>query len=176
MAARRHEVPPIGQLLVQRRVLTEVRMLEVLRAQTADGRGSLQRALAMSQPPPKETAAGRVLRKATGSPAVLRGIAVAAVLVMAAVGVWAWRFREEPLYVLGRCTNCEAVQKVEWSAYDWPVVCARCGRKTVYYAVVCPNGHVYTRAFPFTNEPCPECGADRGRPLTEQDLRRPVSR
>ena len=169
MAARRNEVPPIGQLLVQRHVISEGLMMEVLAAQAADGGGSLQTCLAMSQPPPKSTAAGRLVSRAKGSPQLIRSMVVLVLLSLLAAGIWALQFREETLYVVGRCEKCEAIVKVEWTPTQWPAKCPRCGRRAVYYALMCPNGHLFTRAFPFTNERCPECGADRGRPLTDEE-------
>ena len=108
-------------------------------------------------------------RRAKGSPQLVRGLALTLVLALLAAGIWAWQFREEPLYVVGRCASCEAIVKVEWSATQWPAKCPRCGQSAVHYALMCPNGHVFTRAFPYTSEGCPECGADRGRPLTEEE-------
>lgn len=172
MARERREVPPIGQLLVQKRVITEARLLDVLREQAAEGLGSLHTALLMSRPPPKETAAGRLVRRAAGSPKLMRSIAVVVVLGLLATGLWALQLREKPLYVYGRCQRCEGIAKVEWSATDWPAKCPRCGSRAVYYAVRCPNGHIFTRKFPFTYETCPECGADRGYPLTDEDYAR----
>jgi hypothetical protein len=169
MAARRNEVPPIGQLLVQRHVLTEAQMLDIMREQMAGGGGALQTCLAMSQPRPRENPAGRLVARARGSAQLVRGVAVAIVLTLLAGAIWAWQIREKPVQVVGRCAHCESLVKVRWSATQWPAKCPRCGRQTVYYAVMCPNGHLFTRAFPFTNECCPECGADRGRPLTEED-------
>ena len=59
-----------------------------------------------------------------------------------------------------------------WSPTDWPAKCPRCGSRAVYYAVKCPKGHIFTRKFPFTYETCPECGADRGYPLTDENYAR----
>ena len=172
MAARRNEVPPVAQLLVQRHVLTEGQMLEVLQAQSAEGRGAKTTALAMSQAPVKESPASRLVRQAKGSPRAVATLALAVVLGLLATGLWAWQIREKPVYVVGRCSDCEGLVKVEWSVTDWPARCPRCGRQAVRYALICPNGHLFTRESPFTFEACPECGAGHGRPLTEEEYMR----
>lgn len=176
MSRKRNEVPPIAQLLVQKHVITEAQMLDVLHEQSADGMGSLELALSISEPPPKETLVGKFGRRMAKSPHGIRNAALIVVLVLVAWGAWAWQLREPPIMLYGKCSTCGGLVEIEWTALDWPAQCPRCGHKTVSYAVMCPNGHIFARTSPFSMEPCPECGADFGRPLTEEDLTRPQPR
>jgi predicted RNA-binding Zn-ribbon protein involved in translation (DUF1610 family) len=170
MAAKRNEVPPAAQLMLQKRLVTEAQMLEVLQAQERDGVGALKAVLTMSQPPPREKALDKVTRRARESPHTIFRVILAVVLLGLVAGVWAWQAREPELVAYGKCTECGSVMALPWTATEWPARCSSCGRRTVGFAVVCPNGHVFARSSPFSREPCPQCGADYGRPLTEEEF------
>jgi Zn finger protein HypA/HybF involved in hydrogenase expression len=171
-ARKRNEVPPVAQLLVQKRVITESRMLDLLQEQARDGTGALKTALDMSKPPPRESAIGKAAGRLLGRPGLLKNAAIVLVLGLAVWGVWSWRLREHSFDAYGQCSSCGAWVTVPWTAAGWPAVCPRCRLKTVRFAVECPRGHVFLRASPFSYEHCPECGADMGRPLTEEEFRR----
>jgi len=169
-ATERNEVPPIGQLLVEERVIGEGQMLELLREQARDGVGSLKMALDMSQPPAREAVVRGLVRRLKPSRLVIRNAVVVVLLAVAVWGVWAWRLSSPRLAVYGRCTACGNVVEVPWSATQWPAFCPRCRRTGVRFAVRCPNGHVFVRESPFSHESCPQCGADFGRLLTKEDV------
>jgi len=171
MARGRNEVLPLAQLLVQKRVIAESRMLDLLQEQARDGMGALKTALDMSKPVPRESpigkAAGALLRRTD----MLKTAVLALALAAAVWGVWAWRLREEPVTTYGRCDSCLAWVTVPWTAAGWPAVCPKCRLKSVRFAVKCPRGHVFLRDSPFSHETCPDCGADMGHPLSEEDFR-----
>ena len=169
MAARRNELPPIGQLLLRNRAITETQLLEVLRAEEADGVGALHTALTMSRPVPREGAVSGLARRAVRSPRAVCTLLAAVVLACLAWGVWAWQLKEEPVWAIGRCRQCRGIVKVEWTVTGWPAKCPRCGATAVRFAVKCPNGHIFTRQSPFTHERCPKCGSGLGYPLSEED-------
>ena len=134
--------------------------------------GALKAALTMSQPPPREKALDKVTRRARESPHTIFRVILAVVLMGLVAGVWAWQAREPELVAYGKCTGCGSLTALPWTATEWPARCGSCGRRTVGFAVICPNGHVFARSSPFSREPCPQCGADYGRPLTEEEFLR----
>jgi DNA-directed RNA polymerase subunit RPC12/RpoP len=170
MAGKRNEVSPIGQLLVQNRIIPEARMLELLQEQAKDGTGSLRMALAMSQPAFRESAVGSLTRQVTGSPHVVRNAIVLSAAFLAVFAVWAWALHEPQATAYGRCATCNTWVAVPWTAAGWPARCPRCGTKGVMFAVMCPRGHVFLRDSPFGHEACPECRSDFGRPLTREEF------
>lgn len=170
MAGKRNEVPPIGQLLVQNRIITEARMLELLREQAKNGTGSLRMALTMSQPVSRQSAVGNLARQVTKSPHIVRNAAVLLGLVLAVLAAWAWALHEPQATAYGYCTTCKSWVAVPWTAAGWPARCPRCGTKGVMFAVMCPRGHVFLRDSPFGHEACPECRSDFGRPLTKEEF------
>jgi len=170
MAGKRNEVPPIGQLLVQNRVITEARMLGLLHEQATDGTGSLNTALAMSQRPPKESAVGNLTRQVTASPHVARTAGILCGVVLAVFAVWAWALHEPEATAYGFCTTCKTWAAVPWTPAEWPARCPRCGTKGVMFAVMCPKGHVFLRDSPFGHEACPTCHSGFGRPLTKEEF------
>ncbi len=173
IAEESNEVPPVCQLLEQAHVITETEMLSLLREEQRDKIGTLHVALNVSLPPPKVTAADRLLKRAKESPDLIRQVALIAALVALTAWVWVWRFGGADVHVYAQCGWCGDTVLVEWDSMDWPRWCPLCSHKTAAYALICPNGHRFTRANPFSLEECPECGSGRGRPLTEADLNRP---
>ncbi len=173
MAQERNEVPPVCQLLEQAHVITETEMLSLLREEQHDKIGTLHVALSVSLPPPKVTAADKLLKRAKESPDLIRRVLLVTVIVALTILVCWWRLREPPTEVYAECGWCGSTVLVEWDSMDWPRYCPLCRHKTAAYAVICPNGHQFTRAHPFSREKCPVCGSKRGRPLTEADLNRP---
>jgi hypothetical protein len=171
MAGKRNEVPPVCQLLVQRRVISEATMLEILQEQDHDGWGALRVARAMSMPVPKETVAAKLRRRAAESPTFVRNVIVIAALVAVAAGVWVWRLGGESEMVFIRCTTCERVTLVEWrGATEWPAPCPRCGALTGEVAVVCENRHLSSWPTPYQMIPCPICGSRSMRFVTQEDI------
>jgi ribosomal protein S27E len=172
LAGKRNEVPPVCQLLVQRRVIDESTMLDVLHEQDREGHGALRMALAMSRPVPKETLASKVRRRAEESPHFVRNAILLAVLVALTAGVWAWRLGGETQMVFIRCPNCGRLSQTAWSATDWPARCPRCGARAAEAAVVCENNHLFSWPTPYNPVPCPVCGTRAARLVTQGDLDR----
>ncbi len=170
MAGKRNEVPPIGQLLVQNRVITEARMLELLQEQAAEGGGSLKMAQTMCHRPPKESAVGNLARQVTHSPNIARNVVVLLGVLLAVGAAWAWALHEPGETAYGYCTTCKTWQAVAWTAATWPARCPRCSLKSVQFAVKCRNGHFFLRDSPFGHEKCPACGSGFGWPLTKAEF------
>lgn len=172
MAGRRNEVPPVAQLLVQKRVISEAQMLELLQEQAKDGAGALKAALEMSRAPVKEKVVEKITRRVAASPLTPRNAAVVLGLVVLVAAVWAWRLRAPQVLAYGQCTACGAWVAIPWNPREWPAICPRCHIRAVLFAVKCPNGHVFLRSSPDGRELCPVCHSDFGRPLTQKDFER----
>jgi Zn finger protein HypA/HybF involved in hydrogenase expression len=174
LAAKRNEVPPICQLLVQDRVIDESTMLEILREEEHEGHGALKMALAMSMPAPKETVVSKLGKRAAESPQFVRNVIVLAVLVVVTIGVWAWRLSGETQMCYIKCSACGRTSQVEWTATEWPARCPGCRTYSGEIAAICENGHVFTWPNPYNARPCPVCGTRASRLLTEEDVARGV--
>jgi ssDNA-binding Zn-finger/Zn-ribbon topoisomerase 1 len=172
LAGRRNEVRPLAQMLVHKRVLSEGRMLELLHEQEKDGIGNLTLLRSMAERPHRQRAVSKLGARLVGSRLPLRGVALLVLLAAVAYGVWAWQLSPPKIFAYGRCTRCQSVVRVRWSATDWPRRCPVCRHKTVLYLVRCPQGHYFLRSSPFSKEPCPECGSDFGRQPTPEEFER----
>jgi len=173
MAQKRNEVPPIGQLLLRKRVITEAEMLEILNEQAREGRGALRVALGSEvawQERPEAVAAVEALGP---PPRNLGKIVLLVLLSLLAAGAWAWQLKSPRPAVWIRCQGCGRLGKVAWpkSPKDWPVECPYCHQRKAYFAVKCRNGHIFARRSPYSHERCPICGSDYARPLTDADVR-----
>jgi hypothetical protein len=170
-AARRwHEVPPLCQLLLEAHVISEARMLGVLRLQEKNGRGALKIAREMALPSRGGSEGGASGRGALlRSPTVLR-IAVVAGLFLIGTAVWWVHSAATTRTVYVRCRTCRLISEVRWSN-TWPVKCPKCGRQSGYFAKICANGHIFTVDNPFVPQPLPaQCEGGHASPLTGEDL------
>jgi len=169
-AARCHEVPPLCQLLLERHVVTEARMLAVLRLLQQAGTGPLKRIEEMVVRP-TQPARGAALRAALSlrNPRT-RAVALVLALLALGIGLW-WRqaVATAPMMYV-RCKACRKISRVPWSR-TFPVRCPKCGRRQAYFLKVCPNGHFFTVKSPFVPEPCPVCGSPRSRPPRPDEVR-----
>jgi hypothetical protein len=170
MSNELNEVPPLGQLLVQGRAITEARLLDLLREQARDGKGSLRTALSMSEPSPKETVVGKLAERVPWSGRALLKIAAVALLALVGIVLVASQLRRPQEEAYGFCTACESYVAVGGRVSGWPTRCPACRQWAVRFAVKCPKGHVFTRRSPRSQEPCPECGAGFARPLTAEEF------
>lgn len=167
-ATRRHEVPPLCQLLMEHRVISEAQLLGILKRQANGGGGPLSRAREMAG---EARSARRVkkLRKvlSLSNPRTRQVLIVAALLLL---GLAAWRWQAaggEKIYV--KCHTCGEVSRVPWSR-SFPVRCPR-GHKDAYYAWTCEKGHIFTVENPSQHRvTCPKCGTAKVRPVREKDV------
>jgi hypothetical protein len=170
MSRESNEVPPLGQLLVQGRAIAEARLLDLLREQARDGKGSLRTALSMSEPTPKETVVGKLAERVPWSRRALFKIAAVAILALVGIVLLAGQLRGPQEKAYGFCAACESYVAVAGRVSGWPTKCPACRQWAVRFAVRCPKGHIFTRRSPRSQEPCPECGAGFARPLTAEEF------
>ena len=171
-AARQcHEVPPLCQLLVDCRVLSEAQMLAVLKLQERSGQGALATVRKMIEKALGREPARKVLKELSfRTPAVRAAVIMVALLVLG-IGLWAWNASYGGTRMYVKCHRCGEVSQVRWSA-TFPVTCRRCGKLAARYAVVCRKcSSIFVRESPYSHEPCPDCGCPHARSVTPEDLR-----
>jgi len=168
-ATRYHEVPPLAQLLLERRVISEAQMLAVLRLQRQNGRGALKRACDMVRPPVSEGEKRGLRQFVSLRKSGLRNVALVLVLFALSTGIWVWQAHANMPTMFVKCQHCGRLSETKWSD-TLPVKCPKCGNVLAYYAVICRNGHVFTWDSPHDPKPCPVCGTTSVRPFTAEDM------
>lgn len=167
MAAKQHEVPPLAQLLFEKRVLDEGRMLAILNMQKAAGLGSLARIEAMRQANRKQSLYERVAKGVKPPKQQLKNIALVVLVFLTAGALWYYNEFGHRVKVAVICAKCRAESVIAWP-HRWPAKCPKCGAMEAYFAVKCIRcGRVYSRASPWSREKCPRCGATTAVPLLE---------
>jgi hypothetical protein len=167
-ATRRHEVPPLCQLLMEKRIISEAQLLAILKHQAEGDAGDLARARSMAGEA-RSVERTEKLRKTLSlkNPRTRQILIVTFLLVM---GLVAWRWQVgggRTMFV--KCRRCDEVAEVKWSR-SFPVKCPE-GHRDAYYAMICQKGHIFTVENPFKRHvTCPECGTTNVRPLREEDL------
>jgi len=162
-AQKRHEVPPVCQLLLEHHVISEGQMLAALKFLERTGEGPLQAAKGYVKKPKKESGAENFWKAASPKNPQARRVALVLVLVLIAVVMWMRQGHEETRTMYVKCDACKKVSLVPW-ATKFPVRCPKCDKKKAFFAVVCPKGHIFTRKSPYSHEPCPICKATSARP------------
>jgi hypothetical protein len=154
-------VPPIGQLLLNKGVIDEVTLLEILRQQARNDTGSLS--LAMKIRGRRKQAADELQKLRP----LARRVGLAAV-VLIVLGAIAFAVTYEPPRMVGMlCENCGVTY---WGPgptkkATWPLRCINCGAQELWPGYVCVNGHVFRRQHSQDLRPCPECGSTLAEPL-----------
>lgn len=166
-------VPPIGQLLLNKGVIDEVTLLEVLREQARDETGSLSLARKIRgrrREPRDEIEKLKPMARRIG-------LGLLVLLVLGAIG---FAVVYEPPKTLGMMCENDRCGITYWgpgpkSNESFPAKCPNCGQMTLWPGYICAEGHVFTRQHTMDRRPCPECGtrrADRLPPDYDYDLRR----
>lgn len=164
-----HEVPPLCQLLMEKRVITEAEMLGVLQQLNQDQTGDLHEARQMAGDRKSTQRWKRFKNIITPSKTTVRYTGIVVVLLLLGIGAWKWQETQGP-EVTVKCRHCGEFSRVSWSK-TFPVKCPKCGRKTAYYAMICKNGHVFTISNPYKRvKTCPKCGTSDTRPIKEEEL------
>ena len=167
-AEKRHEVPPVCQLLVEKRIIGEAQMLAMLKFQSRSREGCLRSAQAavLRHTKGKGGPAG-VTDLSLNDPKVRYAGAIAGFLALALI-IWAIAARATAEYMYVRCGACKSYSRVR-SSTEFPVECPVCLKKEANLAVICTNGHIFTRRGIGDRRACPVCGASTARPLTEEE-------
>ena len=158
-----HEVPPLCQLLLEQRVVSEGQMLAALKFQERMDKGSLRAVKQLVTKPKKESAVGAVRRAVSLKDPTVRKVALVVVLFLIAIVMWVRQGGGQSAELYVYCKKCSQVSPVGWTT-EFPVECPACGANEAFYAVVCPKGHVFIRGSPYSHELCPVCGATSARP------------
>ena len=169
-AEKCHEVPPICQLLVEKRMISEAQMLAMLKFQSRSGGGCLRSARdAIAARSKAKAGAGAALPTISlKDPRVRYGGVVAAFLVLALV-IWAIAARASAEYMYVKCHDCNSVSRVRASD-TFPVECPVCLHEAAYLAVKCPNDHIFGRNGVADRKACPVCGVSTAHELTEEEF------
>jgi hypothetical protein len=154
-------VPPIGQLLLNKGVIDEVTMLEIMRLQAREDTGALalaRKVRGRRKQPADELQKLRPLARRVGLGA----------LVLLVIGAVAFFITYEPPRMLGMvCDECNVTYWGPGPGKDetFPLQCRNCGKVALWPAYVCKNGHVFSRRHSQDRRPCPECGSTIADPL-----------
>lgn len=169
IASSRNEVPPLCQLLMEKRVITEAQMLGALKHLQKQGRGPLEKARRMAGERKSTRRVQAVKKKISLKNPVIRNILIVLLLLLLGVGAWQIHASRGPKAAV-KCRECDEVSWVSWSQ-SYPVKCPSCGSKSAYYAMKCKNEHIFTISNPYQRrKKCPVCDTTRVRPLKEGDL------
>jgi ribosomal protein S27E len=164
-----HEVPPICQLLMEKRVITEVQMLSVLKDLSQGETGDLYDARQMAGDR-KSTRRFKQFKKfITPSKQTIRYTAIVVTLLLLGIGAWRWQASSGPEITV-KCRSCGEMSRIHWSK-TFPVRCPQCGEKTAYYTMICDNGHIFTISNPHKRViRCPKCGTSETHAVGEQKM------
>lgn len=168
-AQKCHEIPPICQLLMERRVISETQMLTVLKQLNQNETGDLHNAREMAGERKSIQRVKRLKKAITPSKTTARYAAIVVALLLLGIGAWKWQAAQGRKVVV-QCRNCNEISQVNWSK-SFPVRCPNCGKKTAYYAMKCENGHIFTVRNPYQRIiTCPTCGTKESHPLKEDEI------
>ncbi|MFP4027476.1 MAG: hypothetical protein ACLFWL_06780 [Candidatus Brocadiia bacterium] len=170
-AMKYHEVPPLCQLLVEKRVLGESEMLRILNQIKQRGRGALKIVEELVIKPTKKTRGEKLLKSISYRNPRARNIYIVAVLFLAAMGIWRWQTAENVPKMYVKCKHCGKINKVKW-AKELPVRCPNCGNKRAFYAMIGEDGHVFTVKNPYIPHVNPKTGSPDVRALSEEDVKK----
>ena len=156
--ADHNEVPPIGMLMFEKRVLQENKVIAILKAQSRKGRGLLHHLKQAIEANREETFIERILGPAD-DPARRRQVLIAGVLGIVVIGVWVKMFLGgggDMIDVM--CKECHSLYQVEWTD-QFPLKCKKCGKEAVHWAYKCKRCE---RVFPWESQVrrgarCPHC-------------------
>ena len=164
-----HEVPPICQLLVERRAISEGQMLAMLRFQQRRREGCLYAALeiAARHGGGKPGSGGAIPQISLKDPRVRYAGIVAGLLVLGLV-IWLVGAHLSKEYMIVKCANCNSLSRVEFST-AFPVKCPICLAQKAHLAYRCEKGHIFVRKGQADQSPCPVCGTSNVLPLTEEE-------
>ncbi len=171
-AGQYHEVPPVCQLLVERRVISEAQLQAMLKFQRREQTGCPKTALdAISRRTAGARVNGRELLKRIplSGRRIRYGATIGAGVLVLALLVWGVLnavLRDE-IYV--KCTRCGVVSEVEL-ADAFPVRCPTCGGDNAGPAFMCSSGHVVAGRFGAPPARCPICGVSDLHPLTDEEF------
>ena len=178
-AAKYHELPPLGQLLMERHVITEAQMLAVFKLQQQSGYGALKVALDMAVGPAAQKRLPALREALSLRDPHTRKVALVAGLFLLGIGLW-WRqavASAPTMYV--KCSRCNEISKVR-AAKTFPVECPKCERKRAFFVKLCPNCrkqypdrpamYMFTVNNPYLPEPCPRCHSTSTRAVRAEDL------
>ena len=168
-ASRYHEVPPLCQLLIERRVISEAQMLAVLKILQNKGQGNLKMVYEMVVKPTKRTRWGDLSKTLSLRNPRNRNVVLIITLFVVGLGIWRWQTAGGASMVYVQCKHCGKISEIEWSK-TYPVRCPVCSTNRAYYALICADGHIFGVENPFIPHSCPECGTSSVRPLREEDL------
>lgn len=168
-ASRYHEVPPLCQLLMERRVLSEAQMLGILKRQEKNGEGLLAVARKMAGERKSTERARNLRKKVSLKNPTTRNVVIVLALLLLGLAAWHWQTGSGKT-VMVKCRKCGATGKAAWTK-SFPVTCPEKNHKAAYYAMICEEGHVFTVDNPYNPHiTCPRCGTTNVRPLREEDL------
>jgi hypothetical protein len=169
-AKKYHEIPPLCQLLLERRVINEGEMLALLKKEEKNGRGPLYIGRKLLKPT-LETTTDRLRQMFTLRDTRVRNALIILALFAVGLGIWRWQAAGSDVHMFVKCRHCYAISEVPW-AQKFPVQCPNCGNTRAYYAMICENGHVFTVEDPLAPHRCPETGSSRVHPLTAEEARK----
>jgi hypothetical protein len=125
-AEKCHEVPPICQLLVEKRVIREPQMVAMLKFQERNDAGCLKRATeSVKRRQGSKRGSFASLKSLSLSTPLVRNAVLVAGLLMLGLGLLAWQAAAGAEWVYVKCTRCGTVSEVR-SPESYPAQCPRC--------------------------------------------------
>jgi len=160
-AQNHNEVPPLGMLMFEKRVLQENQVIAILKAQERKGRGLLHFLKQAIDANREETLLERILGP-EDDPVRRRQILIAGGLGLAVVGIWLKMiFGRKGDMIDVMCESCGAVYQVPWTD-EFPLRCKKCGKESVYWVYKCHKcGKLFTVHNPQVPTRCPFCNSTR---------------
>ncbi|MDP6439587.1 MAG: hypothetical protein QGH74_08140 [Candidatus Brocadiia bacterium] len=170
-AGQYHEVPPICQLLVERRVINEAQLQAMLKFQRREQTGCPKTALdAISRHTAGARVSGReLLKRIACDRRVRRGAAIGAGVLALALLTWGVLSAVLGAEIYVKCTQCGVVNEVEL-ADTFPVECPTCGGPNANPAFMCSSGHVVVGKLGAPPAQCPICGVSDLHPLADEEF------
>jgi len=172
IAEKANEVPPLAQVMLEKRIINEKVMVSLLKKLHSLGKGPLKTAIeAVKGEKTKKTRKKQGVKKlAKKNSPLLKQLSLIALLFVVALGVWAWQNHQPPEKFVGICDKCDEVNILSWSP-DLPLRCPDCRQTAVYPARLCrQDDTIFPTKNPYIPSSCPECGSTDVKGLTVEWL------
>ncbi len=169
IAKKANETPPLCQIMLEKHVLGESKVVSLLRKLQNKGQGPLSTICEITGKTPRIKKRKRAVQGTAGGRYVLKQVVVIASLFLLAAGVWYWQGREAPYRFIAVCDSCGETNRLKWEP-NFPLECPTCRVEAAYPARICEKEHLFPASNPYHHQPCPVCGSSNVRVPKEEDL------